>query len=68
MTVAELIERLRSYPQDAEVIILNDGIYLNGYYEATDVEDINETVAIGSNYDVMVFDEFGDEVEEDDDE
>lgn len=55
MTVSELIERLRSYPQDAEVIIKNTDMYINGYYIATEVEDFNyNTVLISSNYDEML--------------
>lgn len=51
MTVSELIERLRNYPQDAEVIIQNTEMYISGFYIATDVEDfVNDTVLISSDY------------------
>ena len=55
MTVAELIERLRSYPQDAEVIIKNTDMYINGYYIATDIEDFEfHTVLISSDYEELL--------------
>jgi hypothetical protein len=57
MTVSELIERLRSYPQDAEVLVKNDDLYFNGLYFATDVEDYgNEAVIISTDYDEIVDD------------
>ena len=55
MTVAELIERLRSYPQDAEIVVKNTDVYLNGFYIATEVEDFDHnTVLISSNHDEML--------------
>ena len=55
MTVTELIERLRSYPQDAEVIIENTDVYINGYYIATDVEDFDyHTVLISSDHEELL--------------
>lgn len=55
MTVTELIERLRSYPQDAEIVIENTDAYFNGYYPVTDVDDFdNGMVLIFSNHDEIV--------------
>lgn len=55
MTVAELIERLRSYPQDAEVVVENTDMYINGFYIATEVEDFDcNTVLISSDYDEIL--------------
>lgn len=52
MTVSELIERLRSYPQDAEVVVENNDNYINGFYIATEVEDfVDNTVLISSDHD-----------------
>ena len=57
MTVTELIERLRSYPQDAEVLVENNDLYINGLYYATEVEDYgDETVIISTDYDEIVDD------------
>ncbi len=57
MTVSELIERLRSYPQDAEVLVKNDDLYINGLYYATEVEDYGgEAVIISTDYDEIVDD------------
>lgn len=55
MTVTELIERLRSYPQDAEIVIENTGMFIDGFYIATKVEDFDyNTVLISSNHDEML--------------
>ena len=52
MTVSELIERLRSYPQDAEIVVENTEMFIDGFYIATEVEDfVNDTVLISSNHD-----------------
>lgn len=52
MTVSELIERLRSYPQDAEIVVENTDMFINGFYKATEVEDFDyNTVLISSDYD-----------------
>lgn len=57
MTVSELIERLKSYPQDAEVLVKNDSLYFDGLYTATEVEDYgDEAVIISTDYDEMVDD------------
>ena len=57
MKVSELIEQLRSYPQDAEVLVNNDDLYINGLYTATDVEDYgDEAVIISTGYDEIVDD------------
>ena len=51
MTVTELIERLRSYPQDAEIVIKNTEVFIEGFYKATEVEDFDyNTVLISSDY------------------
>lgn len=55
MTVKELIERLRSYPQDAEIVVENTYMYIPGYYKATKVEDFaDNTVLISSNHDEIL--------------
>lgn len=55
MTVTELIERLRSYPQDANVIVQNTEMYISGFYIATDVEDFDyNTVLISSDHDEIL--------------
>lgn len=55
MTVTELIERLKSYPQDAEVIVENTDMYINGFYLATEVEDfVNNTVLISTDHDEIL--------------
>jgi hypothetical protein len=55
MTVTELIERLRSYPQDAEIVVGNNDLYINGVYYATDVEDYTEnTVLISTDHDYIL--------------
>ena len=41
MTVSEMIEKLRTFPQNAEVLMCNDDIYINGYYYVTDIEDFD---------------------------
>ena len=57
MTVSELIERLRSYPQNAEVLVENNDLYINGLYPATDVEDYSdEMIIISSDHDEIVDD------------
>ncbi len=55
MTVTELIERLRSYPQDAEIVVGNNDLYINGVYYATDVEDyLDNTVLISTDHDYIL--------------
>lgn len=55
MTVTELIERLRSYPQDAEIVVENTDVFINGFYIATEVEDFDyNTVLISSNHDEIL--------------
>lgn len=55
MTVTELIERLKSYPQDAEVVVENTDMYIDGFYIATEVEDFDyNTVLISSNHDEIL--------------
>lgn len=55
MTVSELIERLRSYPQDAEVLVENDDLYFSGLYLATDVEDYGDgMIIISTDHDELI--------------
>lgn len=55
MTVAELIERLRSYPQDAKVVIPNRDAWLNGDYFVTNVTDYEHgTVMIETDYEELL--------------
>lgn len=55
MTVTELIEKLRSYPQDSEVVIENTDMYIDGFYIATEVEDFDyHTVLISSDHEELL--------------
>ena len=55
MTVTELIERLRSYPQDAEVVVENTEVFIEGYYIVTDVEDFDDgMVLIASDHEEII--------------
>lgn len=55
MTVTELIERLRSYPPDAKIVVENTDMFINGFYMATEVEDFDyKTVLISSNHDEIL--------------
>jgi len=55
MTVTELIERLRSYPQDAEIVIENTEVFIEGFYKATEVEDFDyHTVLISSDHEELL--------------
>lgn len=50
MTVGELKEILDSFDDDCKVVISNDGLYENGLYIATEVENDGEIVIIESDY------------------
>ena len=58
MTVGELKEILDSFDDDYKVVISNDGLYENGLYIATEVENDGEIVIIESDYE--------DKIDEDD--
>lgn len=52
MTVKQLINKLKKYPENATVIIENDSSFEDGFYKATEAtcyEDDGE-VLIGSDY------------------
>lgn len=50
MTVKQLINKLKNYPEDAEVVVFNDECCISGTYHATDVEEYIGTVALVSDY------------------
>lgn len=50
MTVAELKDILDRMDNDCKVVISNDGLYENGLYIATEVENDGEIVIIESDY------------------
>ncbi len=39
MTVKQLIKKLSKYPQDAEVLIPNSEMYVDGIYHVTNIEE-----------------------------
>jgi hypothetical protein len=46
MTVKQLINKLKKYPEDANVVLYNDEAYFDGAYFATDVEEYEEGVVL----------------------
>lgn len=51
MTVIQLINKLKKYPEDAKVVLDNDERYIDGIYFATGVEEYEEGVVwIATNY------------------
>ncbi len=51
MTVKQLINKLKKYPEDAKIVVDNDESYFSGTYFATSVEEYEEgTVLIATDY------------------
>ena len=58
MTVTELIEKLRTFPQNAEIIIENTDVFINGYYTVTDVEDFDDgNVLIYTDHEELLYED-----------
>lgn len=59
MTVGKLIEQLRKLDPSVEVTVRNDSLYLDGLYEAREIEMYgDDTVVIVANYDANRIVEF----------
>lgn len=51
MTVKELIKKLSKCSEDAEVLIPNDSVYLDGHYYVTNIEEYADgTIVIDTDY------------------
>ena len=51
MTVKQLINKLKKYPEDAKIVVDNDECYFDGIYFVTSVEEYEEgTVLIATDY------------------
>lgn len=51
MTVKQLINELKKYPEDAKIVVDNDESCFDGIYFATSVEEYEEGVVwIATNY------------------
>jgi hypothetical protein len=51
MTVKELIKKLSKCSEDAEVLIPNDLVYLDGLYYVTNIEEYDDgTIVIDTDY------------------
>lgn len=51
MKVKTLINKLKKMPEDSKVIFLNTDTFINGAYEVTEVEDLEDgTVLLDSNH------------------
>lgn len=46
MTVKQLINKLKKYPEDAKIVVDNDECYFGGTYFATSVEEYEEGVVL----------------------
>lgn len=46
MTVKQLINKLKKYPEDAKVVLDNDESHIDGIYFATGVEEYEEGVVL----------------------
>ena len=59
MTVKELITELETLNPNAIIIVANDDLYLNGAYEATIVDYVDDydTVEIRTDYKRLVIEE-----------
>lgn len=57
MTVKQLIRKLNKMPEDAEIVIPNDSLYIDGHYYITNVllleNDIPKVVLISDYKTVM---------------
>lgn len=59
MTIKQLIEKLKQYPEDANVVLYNDESYFDGAYIATDVKEYEEgTVLIATDYEERLEDKW----------
>ena len=55
MTVKQLIEKLKKYPEDAEIAVDNDDSCMDGIYFATDIGEYEEgVVLIATDYEKRV--------------
>jgi hypothetical protein len=52
MTVRQLANKLKKFPEDAIITVANDDLFVNGEYVATGIEYYKEdnTVLIETNY------------------
>ena len=51
MTVKQLVKILTRLPEESRVLFENTDIFLNGYYEVTEVDDFgNGIVVLDSNH------------------
>ena len=51
MTVIQLIKKLSKYPENAEILIPNDEMYVDGIYYATNIEEYDgNTILIDTDY------------------
>ncbi len=51
MTVKQLMNKLKKYPEDAKIVVDNDESCFDGIYFATSVEEYEEgTVLIATDY------------------
>lgn len=46
MTVKQLIDKLKKYPEDAKIVVDNDKSWFDGIYCATSVEEYEEGVVL----------------------
>lgn len=50
MKVATLIKKLQKLPQDAEIVVENNNMFVNGIYKADEIEQYDENrVIIGTS-------------------
>ena len=55
MTVKQLMNKLKKYPEDAKIVVDNDESCFSGIYFATSIEEYEEgTVLIATDYRKMV--------------
>ena len=51
MTVIQLIKKLSKYPENAEILIPNNEMYVDGIYYATNLEEYDgKTILIDTDY------------------
>lgn len=51
MKVAALIKKLQKMPQDADIVVENDEMFIDGMYKADEIEQFDEKlVIIGTSY------------------
>ena len=55
MTVKQLMNKLKKYPEDAKIVVDNDESFFDGIYYATSVEEYEEgMVLIATDYEKKV--------------